>query len=133
MKRTERHTFNEDTYNDVVAYFNSNHDNRTNVIAKHFGLKNSYTSWLIDVYLSKKKNYMGYVVDFTTTEKIHKNCKRVKSECLDTGEIEEFKSITELAKVRGVSIAYLSNKINCIGSCEIKHHSDKKTYIYKLI
>ena len=48
-------------YEAVVYEFNTTHDNGTATIAKRLGLSFGYTNYIIDFYLSLKKNYMGVV------------------------------------------------------------------------
>lgn len=59
------------TADQVMKYFKSNHDNRTEVIAEYFGSTKGYISYVIDENLSKKKHYMGRpITKFTNKYKI---------------------------------------------------------------
>ena len=47
-------------YENVVTYFNNNHNNGTVTIAKKFNLRTNYVSFILDFYLSMKKNFYKY-------------------------------------------------------------------------
>jgi hypothetical protein len=53
--------FNEIDYNNVVDYFINNHNNTDKAVSNALNLSIWYVSYLIDLYLSKKQNYMGVV------------------------------------------------------------------------
>jgi len=55
------YTIKECDYDNIVFYFNNSSNNTTTAIAKIFDLNVHYVSYVIDVYLSKKRNYMGTV------------------------------------------------------------------------
>jgi len=48
-------------YEAVVYEFNTTHNNGTSAIAKRLSLTFGYTNYIIDFYLSLKRNYMGVV------------------------------------------------------------------------
>lgn len=44
-------------YENVIEYFNTHHNNSNNTIAKTFNLHTNYVNFILDFYLSMKKNY----------------------------------------------------------------------------
>lgn len=44
---------------EIIDYFLTHHDNRTNVIAKHFGVELQYVSYVIDKFLKQKEKRIG--------------------------------------------------------------------------
>lgn len=57
--RTDKshYVINPVDYENVVTYFNTRHYNATKTIAKKFNLHPNYVSFILDFYLSMKKNY----------------------------------------------------------------------------
>ena len=52
--------FNDDGDENVVTYFNTHHNNGMVTIAKKFNLHSNYVSFILDFYLSMKKNFYKY-------------------------------------------------------------------------
>ena len=50
-----RFTIKEEDYNNVVRYFNNNHDNSTPEIARQLKLNKNYVNFMLTKYLNKLK------------------------------------------------------------------------------
>lgn len=113
----------EEDFNNVVDYFNKNHNNIDSAIAKKLNLKEGYVSYLLDVYLSKKRNYMGAIPIIVTG--MHRGRKKVivydsKGDILDV-----YDSVTECSIILKISKATVSKHLN---NPNIKNH---KGYTFK--
>ena len=52
-----RYIVKSEDFENVVVYFNTHHNNTGSVIAKKFNLHYNYVDYILDNYLSTKKNY----------------------------------------------------------------------------
>jgi len=50
-----RFTIKEEDYNNVIRYFNNNHDNSTPEIARQLKLNKNYVNFMLTKYLNKLK------------------------------------------------------------------------------
>ena len=117
-------------YENVIDFFNSNHNNANSIIAKRFGLKTQYVNFILDVYLSRKKNYYGKVVNYHTSESTANNMKAIKV-YTDKGKlIGRFKSIKDCAIALGINWETISKKLNYGKGNKIEHRNGE-TYKYK--
>ena len=114
-------------YENVINFFNTNHDNRTGTIAKHFKLKLHDVDIILDDYLSTKSHYMGEIPN-KKKKKDHKN--NVKIELFeDEISIGIFKSKKDAATFLG---------LKCIDSrfddnYTINHYRIGRTITYKRV
>jgi len=122
---------------DVLHYFYNNHDNRSSVIAKNLNLKLRSVNYIIDLHLSKKRNYMGTPINRSKTR--HNNRKRVIVHDHEDKFIGEYESIIECAKELGVNEGCISKFINGVrgvygvyGGGYTSHYNGKK-YSYSLV
>jgi len=76
------YTIKEEDYFNVIKYFLNNDDNKTRVISEKFSLKWNYVSYMIDVHLSFKSNYLGYPPKIKQLEKYTEMNNKLKSELL---------------------------------------------------
>jgi len=113
---------------EIINYFNTHHDNRSPVIAKHFNYTVTYVDKVLDAYLSTKRNYIG---EKPRVER--RKINKYKSESLDTGVIEFFTSLTAIAKERKVAPQTLAWHLNDKKTVKVTHKLNKKTYIYTRI
>jgi hypothetical protein len=52
-----RYIIKAEDFENVVLYFRNNHNNGSRTIAKKFNLHYNYVDYILDNYLSTKKNY----------------------------------------------------------------------------
>lgn len=118
-------------YENVVNYFNNNHDNRTSKIAKHFNLKKEYVNYILDLFLSKKRNYMGGKINYLSG--INKeNYNSIKLKVYNNNVlIGEFDNIKTAAVELGLKYpSSISRRLINDNEATIYHYSINKTYTY---
>ena len=95
----------------VLNYFYKNNDNRSTVIAKHFKITLRSVDYIIDLHLSRKKNYNGI---FNKTKLVnHGNCKSVIAYNSDGDIAGTYKSIKECVNESGVSRHTIKRNLSC--------------------
>ena len=119
MERTSRYNLNYKDYELVISYFLNNNDNTTTAICKEFGFNERYVNYIIDVYLSKKKNYMGAGVEISKKDKIN-NAKPIRA-YNKNGLIGIYESKKECGLILGVSWGSIEKHINGRGGDYITH------------
>ena len=118
------YTIKECDYKNIVYYFNNNHENGAKEIAKYFKLNIYYVDYIIDVYLSKKRNYMGVVpVMVNSGSKKHKKVivYNKNNDILDT-----YNSISECARDIGICRDTVSRSLSN------PNHRNNKGYRFEL-
>ena len=129
--RNAVYKIDENDYNNVIEYFNNNHDNRTSIIAKKLKLKKVYVSYIIDLFLSKKRNYMGANI----RQSKPKNEYHLNSIPLEIYEDEKFigkfNSIKDAAEFIGLkNSSWISKNLIDTDIAIINHYAIKKKYTY---
>jgi len=121
---------------EIINYFNTHHDNRSPVIAKHFNFTVTYVDKVLDAYLSTKRNYNGAEIKTKKAkkEKLKKE-KRYKLAVHDDKDnlIGKYTSITQAASALKIRLDVVSKRFRnniMIKKVRINHYSIKKTYIY---
>jgi len=122
---------------DVLHYFYNNHDNRSSVISKNLNIKLRSVNYIIDLHLSRKKNYNGKPINNNKTR--HKNSKKVIVYDHDNNFIGEYDSIRKCANKLGVNEGCISKFINGVsgvygseGGSSYMSHDNGKKYSYSI-
>ena len=95
----------------VLKYFYNNDDNRSSVIAKKLNVKLHFVNYIIDLHLSKKRNYMGNPVVHGSKE-FHGNCKKIIAYNENNEIVATFPSIKKCAKELNVTPHTIKNSLN---------------------
>ena len=114
-------------YYTVVGYFNCNKKNDSPTIAKYLKMKLQHVDYILNVYLSRKKN--SYVEEVETTYAIDsKFTKAVNVYDEDDTFLVKFSSLRYAAECLKVSEQVISKNMG--GDC-VNHYNGKK-YRYEL-
>ena len=120
-------------YKKVVDYFDNHHDNGTPTIAKKLKLPYDYVSYILDVFISKKRNYNGEIPRINAIKNPHKNNKPIRVYDLDDKLVGEYKSITECSSELGVQQGVISCYLRGFGNGTVARHWSGKKYRYELV
>jgi len=115
---------------DVLHYFYNNHDNRSGVIAKNLNIKLRSVNYIIDLHLSKKRNYMGVKPNYNKFEK-HIG-KKVVVYDENNNLIGNYKTLIDCANKLGVNEGCISKFIRGYHSGGHVNHNNGNKYTYIL-
>ena len=117
-------------YEKVINYFNINEDNRTSVIAKHFKLTKKQVDTILDLYLSKKANYIGEIPNQKKSKKDNTSIEVYENNIL----IGSFKSCLLASEFLGLKFHHTIMKgLKGIEECTIDHYTIGRTITYKRV
>ncbi len=103
----------ENEVEDVLFYFYNNNDNRSAVIAKKLNINLSKVSQIIELDLSKKRNYMPSLK--VERKGSIKNRKPIRAYNDDDKLLGEFPSLLDCAKKLGVNPGCISKYLSGLG------------------
>ena len=116
---------------DVLYYFYNNHDNRSSIIAKNLGVKLRSVNYIIDLHLSRKKNYMGVKPNYNQFKK--EKGKKVAVYDDDNNFIGEYESLRQCANELNVNEGCISKFIRGYHSNGYVNHNNGKKYSYSIV
>ena len=115
----------------VLNYFYNNNDNRSTIIAKELNIKLHSVDYIIDLHLSKKRNYMGNPV-IHKAKINHGNCKEIIAYDAKGNFIDSYNSIRECSESLHISKFTISKYLQARHSKTRNGYSFEYSQYYKL-
>ena len=117
---------------DVLHYFYNNHDNRSGVISKKLNITVSKVNKIIEVHLSRKRNYMPSVTPKKITSSVH-NRKPLKAYNEDGELLGEFTSFKVAGRELKVNPGCISKYFSGLYSGMFVNHKGGRKIRYELV